>query len=207
MALAAMTFKFWTDSNLTVAFSNLFQLQRYTDLSDGAQDFVLYFGSDQPTGDRQCLAVSNPGVDNITLTPTDNLAAWQASHAYVVGDRIEPTTPNTYSYQCTVAGTSAASEPTWPTTPLGSTVTSGGATFTLLAKKHPTTEIKLALSSIGLDSAVAGAALNLGTQILSGSANAVPVYFRFTNTVVTVSDDTGYPELSIDVNSIKEVVV
>lgn len=202
-----MTFKFWTDSNLTVAFSNLFQLRRYTDLSDGAKDFVLYFGSGQPTGARQCLAVSNPGVDNITLTPTDNLAAWQASHAYVVGNRIEPTTPNTYSYQCTVAGTSGASEPTWPTTPLGSTVTSGGATFTLLAKKHPTTEIKLALSSIGLDSAVAGAALNLGTQILSGSTNAIPVYFRFTNTVTTVSDDTGYPELSINVNSIKEVVV
>lgn len=203
-----MTFKFYTDEDLTTSFSNLFQLLRYTDLSDNPQDFVLYFGSPEPEDSRQCLAVSDPGVDNIVLTPTDNTTEWAAATAYALGDRIQPTTPNTYVYQCTTAGTShATTEPTWPTTPIGTTVSDGTAVWTLMAKKHPTTEIKLALTEAGLNSAVAGAALNLGTQILSGAANAVPVWFRFTNTVTTVSDDTGFPELSINVNAIKEILV
>jgi hypothetical protein len=43
------------------------------------------------------------------------------------------------------------------------------------------TDIKLALSAAGLDSATAGASLNLGATILGGSANAVPVYYRWAN--------------------------
>lgn len=42
---------------------------------------------------------------------------------------VTPTTPNGFRYECTVAGTSAAGEPAWPTT-LGATVVSGTATFT-----------------------------------------------------------------------------
>jgi hypothetical protein len=39
-----------------------------------------------------------------------------------------PATANGYFYECTVAGTSAGSAPTWPTTP-GATVTDGGVTW------------------------------------------------------------------------------
>lgn len=42
----------------------------------------------------------------------------------------------------------------------------------------PATEIKLALSSLGLDSATAGAALVLTTSVNSGVANAVPIHLR-----------------------------
>jgi len=79
--------------------------------------------------------------------------------------------------------------------------------WTLKAKKHPTTEIKLSLTEVGLPGAIAGTALSLGSQILSGVANAVPVWIRFTNSVVTVSDDTGFPEISINVNQINETTV
>lgn len=41
--------------------------------------------------------------------------------------------------------------------------------------------IKLALTSAGLDSAVAGDPLNLGATIQSKPANAVPVHYRWTN--------------------------
>ncbi len=53
------------------------------------------------------------------------------STVYAVGDRVVPTNANLndHFYRCTTGGTSAASEPTWPTGG-GSTVTSGGATFT-----------------------------------------------------------------------------
>lgn len=43
-------------------------------------------------------------------------AAWQAGHAYILGDVVQPTTPNTHTYICVHAGTShATTEPTWPT--------------------------------------------------------------------------------------------
>ena len=67
-------------------------------------------------------------------------AAWTAipqftaSHAYSVGDFVRPLTAPAfyaqYSFRCTTAGTSGA-EPAWSGAPSnGSTVTSGGATFT-----------------------------------------------------------------------------
>lgn len=39
-------------------------------------------------------------------------------------------------------------------------------------------DVKLASSFAGLDSATGGAALSIGTTILSGAANAVPVFVR-----------------------------
>ncbi len=55
-------------------------------------------------------------------------ASWQASTAYVIDDIRQPTTPNDHYYKCTVAGTSGATEPTWPTTP-GGTVVDGTVTW------------------------------------------------------------------------------
>jgi len=54
---------------------------------------------------------------------------WIASTPYSLGDRRLPTTPNGYEYECTSAGTSDSSEPTWPTAN-GGTVADGGATWT-----------------------------------------------------------------------------
>ncbi len=53
---------------------------------------------------------------------------WQASSPYELNDIIRPITANGRSYIATVAGTSAASEPTWPTTE-GGTVVDGGVTW------------------------------------------------------------------------------
>src|SRR5688572_29551914 len=50
---------------------------------------------------------------------------WASATAYAVGDAVKPTTRNSYWYRCTVAGTSAGTEPSWPTT-LGNTVVDGG---------------------------------------------------------------------------------
>lgn len=59
---------------------------------------------------------------------------------------------------------------------------------------HETTEIKLALTSAGLDTAVAGAPLSLGTSITSGVSNATPIHIRVTNAVSTAGIST---ELSL----------
>lgn len=202
MALSDLTFKLYTDSGLTAPFSSLYQLTHSTDLSDNPQDFKLYFGS--ATANRKLEAVSNPGVDSVTLTPTDSLADWKASTAYSLGALVEPTTPNTYKYVCTTAGTSDSSEPTWPTTPLGSTVTDGTAVWTLVGKRHETTEITLATSSGDLATNTPGAALAIGTTIQSGTGNAVELHIRVVNAVTTVSSNTSQPELTVNINSVIE---
>lgn len=54
---------------------------------------------------------------------------WQSLHVYVVGDIVTPTTRNLHKYRVTTAGTSAASEPVFPTGS-GATVTDGTVVFT-----------------------------------------------------------------------------
>ncbi len=207
MSLSDLTFKFYTDTGLTTAFSNLFQLTHETDLSDNPQDFVLYFGSAEASGSRTLQATSNPGVDQIALTPTYILDEWEADTVYSLGDLVEPITPTGYKFKVTsVSGGSESdsSEPTWPTS-IGSTVVDNELVWTCLAHTHPTTEIKMASSSGGLTSATPGAAFNLGSTITSGTSNKVTVYIRFSNTNTSVNNNTGFPELGFFINEVEEV--
>lgn len=60
-------------------------------------------------------------------------AQWAATTDYSVGDAVRPTTRNGFVYEATAdAGSSAGSEPTWPTTP-GNTVVDDGITWTCRA--------------------------------------------------------------------------
>lgn len=58
----------------------------------------------------------------------DDAVIWQASRAKLVGALVRPTTANGYHYKCTVAGTTGAVEPTWPTA-AGDTLIDGTATW------------------------------------------------------------------------------
>lgn len=68
---------------------------------------------------------------------------WAASTAFALGAYVLPSAQTGLIYKVTTAGTTAASEPAWPTT-AGATVTSGTATFTaqepLEATWHPLTQ-------------------------------------------------------------------
>lgn len=198
------SFKLYTDSGLTTLYGGTSTFTHNSDLSDGNQDIQLWFGSN--TASRQLQATSNPGTDNITLTPTDILPAWVASTAYTLGQTVEPTADNGFRYVCTTAGTTGATQPTWSTT-IGNTVTDGTVIWTVYAQTHEPTEIKLATTAAGLDSATAGAALSLGTTLTSGVGNAVEINIRVTNAVTTVSSNVGYPEISIDINAVTETAV
>lgn len=197
----AITYKLYTDAGLTTLASTSLTVAAESDLSDGSQDFNYYFGSTD--ADEQLQALSNPGVDNITITPTYILPARANSTAYALGASIIPATPNGYRYECTTAGTSGGSIPTYGTT-LGGTTTDGTVTWTLVAEDSPTSEIKLALTSGGLGSATGGAALTLGITLLSGVSNAVRFYVRVTNTITAVSSSVGTPELGININAVKQ---
>lgn len=64
---------------------------------------------------------------------------------------------------------------------------------------HETTEVKLALSSAGLDTAVAGDPLTLGVTLLGGVSNAVEIHIRVNDATLT----PGYSqELSVQLNDV-----
>ncbi len=203
MPFSGSSFGLWNDTDLTSAFSGTLSLVNYTDLSDNPQDFVLYLGS--PTTGRLLEASSNPGVDNIVLTPTDITPVWETVTSYTAGQIIQPVISNGLVYKCDATGVSDVSEPSWPISGIGSTVVDGTCLWELYAAHHPTTEIKLAITSLGLDSATGGAALSVGSSISSGSANYVPIYIRVANTVTTVSNNTGNEEIGIYINSVVEL--
>jgi hypothetical protein len=78
------------------------------------------------------LPITAPGIPSgtfiqFTATPT-TAWPWQASYAYSLGDIARPTAANSHLYQVTTAGTSAGTQPTWPTG--GGTVTDGSAVWT-----------------------------------------------------------------------------
>lgn len=203
MALSDLSFKLYTDAGLTTPFSGLFQLNHATNLSDNPQDFELWFGSN--AADTQLQAASGPGVDPIVLTPTDTLEDWETGTAYSLGATVEPTSPNGFVYRVTTAGTShATTEPTWPTSGVGSTVTDGTVTWTLLGARHQITEITLALSEADLDTNTPGDPLNIGTTILSGVGNAVHLFIRVTNAVTEVRNNASHPEIGVYINEVIE---
>lgn len=207
MSYVDLAFHLYTDAALTSLASPNLSVVHNTSLSDNPQDFVRYFGNSAGAGIYQLQASSNPGVDQITLTPTDTLTNWAVATAKTLGVSVEPTVDNTYRYECTTAGTThATTEPVWPTT-IGLTIADGTVVWTCASKTHPTTEIKLATTSGGLAAATPGAALNLGHTILSGSANAVAVHIRVTNTVTTVGSNVTTPEIGLYINAVEESTV
>lgn len=55
---------------------------------------------------------------------------------------------------------------------------------------HETTELKVATTQAGLDTATAGASLNIGLTLLSGASNAQELWFRVNDATATVGTDT-----------------
>jgi hypothetical protein len=69
------------------------------------------------------------GWDANNTTGFNAQTVWQATHAYSLGEVRRPTSTNNRTYRVTTAGTSAGSQPTWPTTD-GGTVTDGSVVWT-----------------------------------------------------------------------------
>ncbi|MBF0424671.1 MAG: hypothetical protein HQL66_02470 [Magnetococcales bacterium] len=66
------------------------------------------------------------GIGPSAVTVTVDPPAWSATTAKAVGEIVKPGT-GTHFYRCTEAGSTGATEPTWPTD--GSTVTDGTVTW------------------------------------------------------------------------------
>jgi len=87
-----------------------------------------FIGSSTPIARLNSVFELHKAMENITAD-YNNHTIWQASTSYSIDAIVIPTTKNWHFYRCTTAGTSAASEPTWPTA-AGGTVTDGGVTWT-----------------------------------------------------------------------------
>ena len=66
---------------------------------------------------------------------------------------------------------------------------------------HATTEVKLATTVAGLASATAGASLNIGVTLVSGSANAQKICIEVDDATATVGTST---ELSVGTNLLQK---
>ena len=66
-----------------------------------------------------------------------------------------------------------------------------------------TSMIKLARTALGLDSATAGAPMNLGVTLTSGAGNAVPVWVRVAAGALTPSG-TAYADGGLELNAVIE---
>lgn len=72
-------------------------------------------------------------VPNVQECPPP-ASPWRVSYTQAVGNVVSPFPLNGYMYSCTVAGATAATQPTWPTT-VGATVTDNAATW--ITRKAP----------------------------------------------------------------------
>lgn len=83
----------------------------------------------EPTWNTTTGASTTSGGAQFTAVPKFyTLNNFAVSTAYTAGQIVRPTGGDTREFLVTVAGTSAASAPTWPTV-VGNTVVSGGVTF------------------------------------------------------------------------------
>lgn len=115
----------------------------FTVKSKGARG-NLYIGFSDSSKLPSPVTISMPGATWVTLT------------AYTTASYVVPTVANGFYYKCTIAGTAAAGQPTWPTT-IGTTVTDGTVTWTCWGQ----------ILTGGLATFGGGAATEVNTTLLS----------------------------------------
>lgn len=118
---------------------------------------------------------------NLYYTPP----GWTASTAYLVGDVIRPNlASNGFLYQCTTAGTSGASAPTFPTT-IGNTVADGSCVWTCVAVDDP--DLRFAVPSSAYNQVVADPHRNWSA--VTGTTNKYVDWNGYRFHVVLVRND------------------
>jgi hypothetical protein len=196
----SVTSTFHTDSALLVPIANS-DVDHFSDGSNDPQDFLFYYGSTVIT--KKFEDKTNPGIDDLFVSIINATDLWAPSTVKEVTNTARTTAKNGYRYKVSsISGGAAtgASEPAWPIT-IGQTVVDNEVTWTNDGKLHESIEIKIASTSLGLDSATPGAPLSLGTGFNGGAANAKQVFARFDDATEVNSQLT---ELGMTVLNVSE---
>lgn len=202
-----MSFALYLDEAMTVPFGEKFGEQYGKGISFDSKTrqavyLTAYFGS--PNRQIKLQTAQNAGVDAITITPTNALAAWQPKTAYQVGDAIEPPTANGFFYVCVGEGTSAASAPYFIAT-IGAVISDGSAMWRCIGHRYTPSHVKLALSKAGLSSAIGGGALALPAEIAGGSA--IAVHIQIESAVAELYSFLQTWQLNLSLNDCEEVAI
>ncbi|NOR70894.1 MAG: hypothetical protein GQ532_14570 [Methylomarinum sp.] len=198
-----ISLKFHTDPAAQIPVS-LSAINHLIDGSNDPQSFVFYLSSINAL--KKFQAASNPGVDDLFVEVINVTSLWAATTTKVLNDTVRTTAKNGYRYKAQAvagAGNTGASEPAWTLT-IGQTVVDGDITWINDGKLHESTEMKLALSLVGLDTAVAGASVNLGSVITGGAANNIPLYIRVDDATAIVDK---FVDLGIGVLNARELAI
>lgn len=198
-----VSIQFHTDPGLTVPVSSTAPNHDVSGSND-PQDFLFYFGS--IVSANKFENVNDPGVDQLVVTVINATPLWLQSTGVAVNDTARSSAKNGYRFRVqsiSGSGITGVSEPTWPLV-IGQTVVDNEVTWVNDGKIHESTEIKLALTLLGLDSAVAGNPLNIGLVINGGSAGAVEVHMRIDDTTEMIGFEQ---ELQLLVSSITETPI
>ena len=184
-------FTFWANPEMTAEVTSPYPIV-YN--GTGSVDIVMYYGSND-ADEILTSATSEP----ITLMPINKLEKWESARYYKVGDIIEPVIANGQMYKCTIPGTSGHTEPEWQTKP-AAVISSGTAQFISYGAKFVCSDVKMALSRTGLDTADAGGSISLGQSMRGGAP--IAIYIRITNRFNNLRSDTTDPCISIGTNKV-----
>jgi hypothetical protein len=118
--------------------------------------------------------------------------AWEATTAYGYGAFVTPGSTtigvvefqNPYYYQCTTAGTSGGTEPSWPTT-VGATVKDGNAVWTCAGINYP-----MVVGGAGITFTSAGTLLSGGVETRTGGRVQLAAVPGNTPKLSSATDDT-----------------
>jgi hypothetical protein len=185
-----MPFILYTDAQMTMEAVSPYQLNFN---GAGKNDFQLFFGSPHPN------ETLKPKSDQqIMLVPASRLKKWEPNRVYSFGNIVEPVVSNGYMYQCLDNAQTGNNEPAWGRE-RGSKCSSGSTIFINLGEKFQPANVQLSLTQAGLETAGAGGALELGTQLQGG--RAIPIFIRVTNPSNSVRSDRSDPCISIMLNA------
>ena len=170
----------------------------YTAWSTGKKTTGLAYKPSVSTG--FVYKLTNDGVAGVTepIWPTtlggtliengSSEIVWDNDVVLSLGELRRPTTANTYVYEVTTAGTTGATEPTWPVTP-GSTVVNGTVTFTCRGHAVWTAATVLALGDIRKPTASNNYWYEVTTAGATG--NTQPTWTTTVGSTVTEKDSTA----------------
>ncbi len=142
---------------------------------------AITFTLDEPNAENLRAFFRGGAVTDEPDVP-ENASAWVATTAYALGDWVEPISPTGFAFKATVAGTSDASEPTWPTTE-GDTVVDATVTWTTYLIGTQADEI---MQLVGVEERILGKGYNAGAVVVKDITD-----------VTTYVKDTDYSEVAI----------
>lgn len=192
-----MAWQFWQNMEMTIPADGLNAV--FTSVNGApAPDVqgVVYFGN--PDSTVKIQDAGNPNVESIKIFTAQALGEPPRNTELTFGQQFQV---GEYIYVVRQPGTSDTDIPIYPTG-IGSTVSDGYAVLENIYKAHKIQEVKLSLSELGLNTAIAGGELSLAPTINGGAS--IAIYYQITNGNPAVFNTGNYNQLCLAITNYVE---